>query len=82
MVGQIKYDSNSVSDDGHDYSEATERCPMEGGDEGGRGFSFPACCSIPLQPLMAYVNKTIQFVATEGYHVDININIHVNKMAK
>jgi hypothetical protein len=56
------------------YIEATERGPGNGGDGGAVSFPSSACCCIPLQQPLSYINKHTARVAGEGYHTNIPVN--------
>jgi hypothetical protein len=62
------------------YTEATERIPMNGEDDQEASHSLPIVLfsSDPLWP------DTVRqkCVASKGYHTVISINIHVNKMSR
>jgi hypothetical protein len=49
------------------YNETNERSSMDVGDDGIWGFFLSICCCIPLQLLLAYVNRHEVLVASVGY---------------
>jgi hypothetical protein len=62
------------------YTKATETRPRDGGDEDAPGFSVSKTCCFSLQFPTAYVNQPKALVASEVYHVIININRLVDGM--
>lgn len=63
------------------YTAATERCPVDGRNDGARYFSH-LYYHIPLQPPLHYDNRLKVFTASEGHHVVSTINTRVKKMGK
>jgi hypothetical protein len=64
------------------YTEATERYPMDCGDNGAQCVKFSAYCYIPLQLPLPNVNAPKTLVTSFGYHVIITTTSSVNRMAR
>jgi hypothetical protein len=54
----LQYDTNAM-----------ERISTDDGEESAREFLSSAYRRVPLQPLLAYVNKSKALVANKDYHV-------------
>jgi hypothetical protein len=64
------------------YTEVPEISPVGGGKNWNSRLPPSASCSVPFQPLLAYLSHPKASVTSQNYHAVITTNIHSNVMAR